>query len=62
MNETRDPFRGYYWEIRPWRDDACVPTWQNRGYTRQREEDKTYKDCQLDYNTGFPMEKATEKK
>ncbi len=22
MNETRDPFRGYYWERRPWRDDA----------------------------------------
>ncbi|MHA2394696.1 MAG: sulfatase-like hydrolase/transferase [Promethearchaeota archaeon] len=62
MNETRDPFRGYYWETRPWREDARTPTWKNRGYTRQREEDEKYEARQLDYDTGLPMEKATRKK
>jgi uncharacterized sulfatase len=62
MNETRDPFRGYYWEIRPWREDARTPSWRNRGYTRQREEDERYESRQLDYSTGLPMENATRKK
>ena len=25
MNDTRDPFRGYYWERRPWRRDPPIP-------------------------------------
>ncbi|MHA1915570.1 MAG: sulfatase-like hydrolase/transferase [Promethearchaeota archaeon] len=62
MNRTRDPFRGYYWETRPWRDDARKPTWRNRGYTRQREEDERYEARQLDYDTGLPMKDATRKK
>ncbi|MHA2344709.1 MAG: sulfatase/phosphatase domain-containing protein, partial [Candidatus Hodarchaeales archaeon] len=62
MNETRDPFRGYYWETRPWRKDSRTQTWRNRGYTRQREEDEKYETRQLDYNTGLPMDKATRKK
>jgi uncharacterized sulfatase len=62
MNETRDPFRGYYWETRSWREDARTPTWKNKGYTRQREEDEKYEARQLDYNTGLPMKNATRKK
>ncbi len=62
MNDTRDPFRGYYWERRPWRKDARPATWSYTGITRQREEDERYESRQLDYNTGNPMEDATRKK
>ncbi len=62
MNETRDPFRGYYWECRPWRKDACTPTWDYTLMTRQREEETCYEPRQLDYRTGMPMEAATRKK
>lgn len=58
MNATRDPFRGYYWEQRPWRKDAVEATWAYTGGTRQREEDYDEK-RQLDYVTGLTMEKAT---
>jgi len=61
MNETRDPFRGYYWMRRPWRSDAPPPTWDFTGYTRQREPD-TGEERQLDYDTGLPMEQATRTK
>ena len=54
MNETRDPFRGYYWERRPWREDAREATWDYTRMTRQRvtEEDQV---GQLDYATGMPI-------
>jgi uncharacterized sulfatase len=58
MNETRDPFRGYYWHRRPWRTDAPEPTWAYTGYTRQRENEE-YEPRQLDYDTGLAMEEAT---
>ncbi|MBR5742430.1 MAG: sulfatase-like hydrolase/transferase [Clostridia bacterium] len=58
MNETRDPFRGYYWERRPWRKDAREATWAYTGWTRQRENEE-YEARQLDYDTGLPMEKAS---
>ncbi|MGE4489061.1 MAG: sulfatase/phosphatase domain-containing protein, partial [Kiritimatiellales bacterium] len=58
MNETRDPFRGYYWLRRPWRTDAPPATWSFTGYTRQREPD-TGDARQLDYDTGLPMKEAT---
>ena len=61
MNETRDPFRGYYWECRPWRKDASPATWDYTLMTRQREED-VYEERQLDYSTGLPMEEATRRK
>lgn len=35
MNETRDPFGGYYWLTRSWRPDAPPPTWIFTGRTRQ---------------------------
>ncbi len=58
MNETRDPFRGYYWERRPWRTDAKQASWSHTGYTRQRENEE-YEPRQLDYDTGLEMTEAT---
>ena len=53
MNETRDPFRGYQWQCRPWRTDK-KPSWDVDGLTRQRKpEEGGY--VQLDYMTGLPM-------
>jgi uncharacterized sulfatase len=60
MNETRDPFRGYYWGRRAWREDFPV-TWANAGMTRQRESDG-YLPRELDFNTGLPMTAATRPK
>ena len=60
MNRTRDPFRGYQWQCRPWRKDK-TPSWAVDGYTRQRDNDPgEYR--QLDYNTGLPMKEATRRK
>ncbi|MEG0179337.1 MAG: sulfatase-like hydrolase/transferase [Oscillospiraceae bacterium] len=56
MNTTRDLFRGYQWLCRPWRRDS-MPTWENSGYTRQRENEE-YEPRQLDYDTGLPMKDA----
>lgn len=61
MNRTRDPFRGYYWERRPWRTDARKATWEYTGYTRQRENEE-YEPRQLDYDTGLEMKEAVRKK
>jgi len=57
MNRTRDPFRGYYWERRPWRTNAVSPSWDYTGMTRQRENEE-YEPRQLDYNTGLEMVEA----
>lgn len=57
MNRTRDPFRGYYWERRPWRTDAREATWAYTGYTRQRENEE-YEPRQLDYDTGLEIVEA----
>ncbi|HMP75715.1 MAG TPA: sulfatase-like hydrolase/transferase [Kiritimatiellia bacterium] len=61
MNETRDPFRGYYWVRRPWRSDAPPPTWDFTGFTRQREPEPG-ETRQLDYDTGLPYAQATRRK
>jgi uncharacterized sulfatase len=61
MNRTRDPFRGYYWERRPWRTDAPEATWACAGMTRQRENEE-YEPRQLDYDTGLEMTEAVRKK
>jgi len=61
MNTTRDPFRGYYWERRPWRVDAKPATWAHTGMTRQRENEE-YEPRQLDYATGLPIQEAVRKK
>jgi uncharacterized sulfatase len=57
MNETRDPFRGYCWQRRPWRQEAPEPTWAYTGYTRQRENEE-YEPRQLDYDTGLEITEA----
>ena len=62
MNTTRDPFRGYHWLTRPWRKDAPKASFQNEGYTRQREESERYEGRQLDYTNGLPMKEATRSK
>lgn len=61
MNNTRDPFRGYQWEYRPWRKGLPGPTWGYTGYTRQRENEE-YEPRQLDYGTGLPMKEASRPK
>lgn len=61
QNRSRDPFRGYYWETRPWRKDAKTPTWDYTGYTRQRENEE-YEPRQLDYGTGLEMAEAVRPK
>lgn len=61
MNQTRDPFRGYQWEHRPWRTDLGAPTWACSGMTRQRENEE-YEPRQLDYSTGLPMRESVRKK
>lgn len=58
MNETRDPFRGYWWERRPWRTDALDATWDYTCMTRQREHEE-FEPRQLDYMTGLEMKEAT---
>lgn len=60
MNDTRDPFRGYYWERRPWRTDARPATWDYTLMTRQRTDEDRPR--QLDYGTGLEMERAVRKK
>ncbi|MBN2851724.1 MAG: sulfatase-like hydrolase/transferase [Clostridia bacterium] len=57
MNNTRDPFRGYYWERRDWRKDAAPASWDYTLMTRQREDE--YEPRQLDYLTGLEIEEAT---
>lgn len=61
MNDTRDPFRGYYWENRPWRKKSSKATWSYTGMTRQRENEE-YEPRQLDYATGLEMIEAVRKK
>lgn len=61
MNDTRDPFRGYYWERRPWRTDAREATWAYTAMTRQRKPDEGEK-RQLDYKTGLEMVSAVRNK
>ena len=61
MCRDRDPFRGYYWECRPWRKDAKAPNWRYRGWTRQRENEE-YEPRQLDFVNGLPMIHAQRKK
>lgn len=57
MNETRDPFRGYYWERRPWRKDAIVASWNGTGMTRQKDADYD-EEQELVYNKGITFEKS----
>ena len=60
MDRTRDLYRGYQWGCRSWRNDK-QPTWQNSGFTRQREHEE-YEERQWDYDTGLPMVEAVRNK
>ncbi|WP_329124155.1 sulfatase-like hydrolase/transferase [Streptomyces sp. NBC_01465] len=62
MNETRDPFRGTYWERRPWRADAREATWAYDGMTRGRPADPGHQPRQLDYATGLEATEAVRRK
>jgi uncharacterized sulfatase len=53
MNDTRDPFRGYYWERRPWRTDARPATWRYTGLSR-RPRLEADDPSSVDYGTGLP--------
>jgi len=61
MNDIRDPFRGYCWEMRPWNRQAQAATWDYTGYTRQRSE-PDYEPPQLDYSTGLAADSLVRKK
>lgn len=61
MCADRDPFRGYYWDCRPWRKDAAAPHWRYRGWTRQRENEE-YEPRQLDFVNGLEMVRPQRKK
>lgn len=54
MNDTRDPYRGYQWKVRPWNRDKVKPSWEVDGYTRQRPTPKG-EPRQLDYDTGLEI-------
>ena len=60
MDDSRDPFRGYYWGRRAWRPNY-PEKWSNDGMTRQREDDG-YLPRELDYDTGLTMVHATRPK
>ena len=60
MNATRDLYRGYQWSLRPW-NKKFTPSWDNEGFTRQRENEE-YEPRQLDYDTGLPIKEAVRSK
>jgi uncharacterized sulfatase len=57
MNRTRDPFRGYYWERRPWRKDAHEASWAYTNKRRYKAMD-VGEPTQRDYQTGMPIPKG----
>jgi uncharacterized sulfatase len=59
MNRTRDPFRGWYWERRPWRTDAAPVTDWHYTYTTRQRESEPGELRMLDYNTGVESAKLT---
>ena len=58
MNQSSDPFRGYYWYCRPWRKGSKA-SFSFTGYTRQPEEEDF---TRLNYATGLPLTKYVRKK
>ncbi len=60
MNNTRDPFRGYYWEERAWHKSKNVCF----GYTKKtrQREDLEYEPRQLDYDTGLEISELVRSK
>ena len=58
MNETFDPFRGYHWLARTWRE-GVEATWKDTGLARHRW-DEPYDEAQRSYQTGLPMSEDRE--
>ena len=57
MGETRDPFRGYHWERRPWRTDARPAAYYRPSrIKRVKPGDEGFNPQPLNYNTGMPAE------
>lgn len=56
MNETRDPFRGYHWERRPWRKDARPASYHYTKTKRVKPGDPGFTPQPLKYETGIPVE------
>ncbi len=55
MNDTRDPFRGYVWEDRHWREDGKDNvSWSYTGHTRNRI-DTDYEPLMLTYESAEPI-------
>lgn len=61
MNQTRDPFRGYYWQQRPWRQDAPAPSWNCAGMTRQLDSEPG-EPRYLDYDNGLEITNLVRRK
>lgn len=61
QNETRDPYRGYYWAKRSWNSFDDLVSWDYTGYTRQYKESKG-ESKQLDYANGLEIDEYTRKK
>jgi uncharacterized sulfatase len=55
MNQSRDPFRGYHWERRPWRKDARPAAYHYGEGKRETPGDPGFFPPALDYNTGLPL-------
>jgi len=51
MDKTRDPFRGYHWQQRPWRNNLSEPSWQWSNKRRYRASDPD-EPTQLDFQNG----------
>ncbi|MBD3351131.1 MAG: sulfatase-like hydrolase/transferase [Candidatus Lokiarchaeota archaeon] len=60
MDTTRDPFRGYVWEERPWRK-RYTQGWHGSGKTRPRKDDGYEPRARL-YETAEPVDKWEYKK
>jgi uncharacterized sulfatase len=60
MNDTRDCFRGWHWEARPWRTDAR-PQSYHFGRKRYKFGDPGFTPEPLDYSTGLPIKNYDQK-
>lgn len=55
MNETRDCFRGYHWENRPWRKNVSPQSYHYTAHKRYKKSDPGFTPEAIDYSTGLPI-------
>ncbi len=60
QNQTRDPFRGWYWECRSWRPEK-KKDWEDAHNTRSRPDDG-FLPRSMDYDTGLEVKEYVRKK